>query len=101
MTDAELGKFFRSKLASARPKVEPFILARIDPGCDSYFLDVFEPEPIVVEEDSIDALIAIWRRQGLDSLVRLEPELRKIAKALRAPAAKEDETVSDFVYAMY
>ena len=100
MTDAELGKFFRSKLAGARPQVEPFILAKIDPGCDSYFVEVFEPEPIVVEEDTIDALIAIWRRQGLDSLVRLEPELRKMAKALRAPA-KEDETISDFVYAMY
>lgn len=100
MTDAELGKFFRSKLAGAKPQVEPFVRAKIDPACASYFLDVFEPEPIVVEDDMIDALIAIWREQGLDALVSLEPELRKIAKALRAPA-EESEAVSQFVYAMY
>lgn len=100
MTDAELGKFFRAKLAGARPQVEPFVSAKMDPACASYFLDVFEPEPIVVEDDMIDALIAIWREQGLDALVSLEPELRKIAKALRAPA-EESEAVSQFVYAMY
>lgn len=100
MTDADLGKFFRSKLAGAKPQVEPFVRTTIDPACASYFLDVFEPEPIVVEEDMIGALVAIWREQGLDALVSLEPELRKMAKALRAPA-EESETVSQFVYAMY
>ncbi|MBP0590980.1 hypothetical protein J8I87_14920 [Paraburkholderia sp. LEh10] len=100
MTDADLGKFFRSKLAGARPQVEPFVLAKTDDACSSYFLDVFEPAPIVVEEDMIGALIAIWREQGLDTLASLEPELRKMAKALRAPA-EESEAVSQFVYAMY
>jgi len=100
LTDTELGKFFRSKLAKARPQVEPWVLAKIDPACASYFLDVFEPEPMVIEEDMIGALIAIWREEGLDMLVSLEPELRKMAKALRAPA-QESEAVSQFVYAMY
>lgn len=100
MTDAELGQFFRSKLAGAKPQVEPFVLAKIDPACASYFLDVFEPEPMVVEEDMIDALIAIWREQGLHELVSLEPDLRKLSKALRAPSNERD-AVSQFVYAMY
>jgi hypothetical protein len=100
LTDAELGKFFRTRLAGARPQVEPFVLAKSDCACTSYFLNVFEPEPMVVEEDMIDALIEIWREQGLGSLVSLEPELRRIAKALRAPA-EESEAVSQFVYAMY
>jgi len=100
LTDAELGKFFRAKLAEVRPQVEPFLLAKTDPACASYFLDVFEPEPIVVEEDMIDALIAIWRGQGLAALAVFEPELRQIAKALRA-RTEESEAVSQFVYAMY
>lgn len=64
MTDADLGKFFRSKLACDRQQVEPFVFAKIDPSCESYFLDVFEPEPIIVEEDMIVALMTIWREQG-------------------------------------
>ena len=100
MTDAELGKFFHSKLASAKPQVEAFVRAKTEPAEISYFLDVFEPEPIVVEEDTIDALIAIWRQQGLHELVLLEPDLRRISKALRAPFDERD-AVSQFVYAMY
>ncbi|HTR08964.1 MAG TPA: hypothetical protein VMJ11_20395 [Paraburkholderia sp.] len=100
MTDADLEKFFRSKLACARQRVEPFVLAKTDPACVSYFLDVFEPEPIIVEEDMIDALLAIWREQGLNALALLEPEWRRMAKSLRAPA-DESEIVSQFVYAMY
>ncbi|QCP47944.1 hypothetical protein FAZ95_01360 [Trinickia violacea] len=100
MTDADLGKFFRTKLAPAQRQVAPFMLANTDPACTSYFLHVFEPEPIVAHEDMIGALIEIWRELGLDALVALEPDLRKMAKALRAPA-EESEAVSQFVYAMY
>ncbi|HTH62694.1 MAG TPA: hypothetical protein VL689_21400 [Paraburkholderia sp.] len=100
MTDDDLGKFFRAKLAYAKPQVEPFVRPKTDRSCSSYFLDVFEPEPIVIGEDTIDALLALWRRQGLTSLALLEPELRRIAKALRAPE-DESEVVSQFVYAMY
>ncbi|HLX01871.1 MAG TPA: hypothetical protein VKS80_07110 [Trinickia sp.] len=100
MTDADLEKFFRTKLAPAQRQVAPFVLANTDPACTSYFLHVFEPEPIVAHEDMIGALIEIWRELGLDALVALEPDLRKMAKALRAPA-EESEAVSQFVYAMY
>jgi hypothetical protein len=100
LTDADLKKLFLSKLAPAKTRVAPFLLADTDPTCASYFLDVFEPEPIVTQDDMVDALIAIWRRQGLDALVALEPELRRMAKALRAPMAEHDG-VSSFVYAMY
>ncbi len=100
MTDADLQKWFAARLAPAQPRVAPFVPARPDPECASYFSDVFEPEPIVVQEDMIDALIDIWRRQGLDALVALEPEIRRMARALRAPKA-DAGAVSSFVYAMY
>ena len=100
MTDADLQKLFASKLAPARAHVAPFVSGQADAACTSYFVDVFEPEPIVAQDDLIDALIDIWRRQGLDKLVALEPEIRKMAKALRAPKADSD-AVSNFVYAMY
>ncbi|MEM5368475.1 hypothetical protein V4C53_20880 [Paraburkholderia azotifigens] len=83
-----------------KPLVAPFLLEKTDPAARSYFLDVFEPAPIVVEEDMIDALVAIWRAQGLEDLALCEPELRKIAKALRAPGEQTD-VISQFVYAMY
>ena len=100
MINVDPGKFFRSKLACMKPQVAPFVHADTDSACTSYFLDVFEPEPIVVEEDMIDALVAIWREQGLNALALLEPEWRRMAKALRAPA-QETDIVSQFVYAMY
>ncbi|BCZ84418.1 hypothetical protein [Paraburkholderia terrae] len=100
MTNADSGRLFRSKLAGTKASVAPFLLEKTDPARSSYFLDVFEPEPIVVEEDMIDSLIAIWREQGLEELASIEPELRKIAKALRAPH-EQAEVISQFVYAMY
>ncbi|BCG03585.1 hypothetical protein PPGU19_081530 (plasmid) [Paraburkholderia sp. PGU19] len=100
MTNADSGRLFRSKLVGTKPLVAPFLLEKTDSTCSSYFLDVFEPVPIVVEEDMIDSLIAIWREQGLEELTLIEPELRKIAKALRAPG-EQAEVISQFVYAMY
>ncbi|MBN3752284.1 hypothetical protein G3N95_04985 [Paraburkholderia sp. Tr-20389] len=100
MTNVDPGRLFRSKLAGLKPLVAPFLLEKTDSMCSSYFLDVFEPDPIVVEEDMIDSLVAIWRDQGLEELALFEPELRKIARALRAPA-KESDAISQFVYAMY
>lgn len=100
MTDADLKQFFLSKLAPAKSQVAPFVVANTDPDCDSYFLDVFQPESIVTQDDMVASLIEIWRQLKLDTLVSLEPEIRKIALALRAPEA-ESESVSSFVYAMY
>jgi hypothetical protein len=85
LTDADLKQFFLSKLAPAKPQVSPFVLANAAPGCDSYFLDVFQTESIVIQDDM---------------LVSLEPDIRKMAMALRAPEA-QSEAVSSFVYAMY
>jgi hypothetical protein len=100
LTDADLKQFFLSKLAPAKSQVSPFVLANTDPDCDSYFLDVFQPESIVIQEDMVASLIEIWRQLKLDMLVSLEPDIRKMAMALRAPEA-QSEAVSSFVYAMY
>jgi hypothetical protein len=100
LTDADLKKFFLSKLAPAKPQVLPFVLANTDPRCESYFLDVFQPESIVTQEDMVSSLIEIWQQLGLDTLVSLEPDLRKLAHALRAPE-EQTTAVSSFVYAMY
>lgn len=100
MTDADLRKFFLSQLALAKPQVSPFVLMSADAQRTSYFVDVLEPESIVSQEDMITSLVDIWRQLGLDTLVSLEPELRKIAKALRAPEM-QGEAVPNFVYAMY
>lgn len=100
MTDADLKQFFLSKLAPAKPQVSPFVLANAAPGCDSYFLDVFQTESIVIQDDMVASLIKFWRQLELDMLVSLEPDIRKMAMALRAPEA-QSEAVSSFVYAMY
>jgi hypothetical protein len=100
LTDADLNQFFASKLAPLQPEVQGFIPTQFDAGCESYLQDVFEPEPIVRQDDMITALTEIWKRQGLDSLAALEPEFRRIAEALRA-TDQETQQVSNFIYAMY
>lgn len=100
MTDADLNQFFLAKLAPLQATVYPSISAKTDADRASYFDDVFEPEPIVKQDDMITSLIDIWDGLGLDALVALEPQLRKMATELRAPEV-ENKTVSDFVYAMY
>lgn len=62
--------------------------------------DVFEPEPIVRQDDMMTSLVDICRRQGLESLVALEGDFRRLAKALRA-THEETQQVSNFIYAMY
>ncbi|HTI18558.1 MAG TPA: hypothetical protein VL598_12905 [Trinickia sp.] len=100
MTDAELKKFFLSQLARAKPQVSAFIPTAPDASVASYFVDVIAPEAIVREQDMIASLVDIWRNEGLDKLVALEPQLRKMARALRAPKA-QSESVSGFIYPMY
>jgi hypothetical protein len=100
LTDADLTKFFLSKLARLQPEVSPFVPEKADAKCESYFQDVFEPEPIVSQDDMISSLVGIWDRQGLGALVALEPDLRKMAKELRATDEKSQK-VSNFIYAMY
>ena len=100
MTDAQLQKFFLSKLAPLQASVLPSVSVKTDPACESYFEEVLEPASIVSQDDMVTALIAIWQRLGMQKLVALEPDFRKIAKELRAPEPANQE-VSDFIYAMY
>jgi hypothetical protein len=100
LTDADLNQFFASKLAGLKSEVQGFIPTQYDADCESYLQDVFEPEPIVTQDDMVTSLVDIWRRQGLDSLVALEPDFRRIAEALRA-TDQETQQVSNFIYAMY
>ena len=100
LTDADLTQFFVSKLASLQPEVAPFIPAKADAQCESYFQDVFEPEPIVEQDDMLASLADLWTRQGLDTLASFEPEFRKIAEAFKAIDV-ETQKVSNFIYAMY
>lgn len=100
LTDADLNQLFASKLAELKPEVQGFIPTQFDANCESYLQDVFEPEPIVSQDDMITSLAEIWKRQGLDSLAALEPEFRRIAKELRA-TDQETQQVSNFIYAMY
>jgi hypothetical protein len=100
LTDAELNQFFASKLAGLQSEVRGFIPTQPDSKCESYLQDVFEPEPIVRQDDMLNSLVDIWRRQGLDSLVRLEDDFRRMAEALRA-TDEETQQVSNFIYAMY
>jgi hypothetical protein len=100
LTDADLKQFFLSKLAPHREAVLPFIAVKADPACESYYQDVFEPEPVVSQADMIDALTGIWKRAGLDGLAALEGDFRALAEALRATDTR-GQKVSDFVYAMY
>ena len=102
MTDADLRKFFTSKLAPQREAVLPFIAVGADAACESYYEEVFEPEAIVSQPDMIAALVAIWAGQGLDSLAALEGDWRALASGLRiGDGAARGEKVSEFVYAMY
>jgi len=100
LTDADLIRFFRSRLAHLRPSVIRYVPAKIDPNRESYFEEVLEPAPIVSQEDIITSLMENWRRLGLQGLVELEPDIRRMAKELRAPDT-EDQKISDFIYAMY
>jgi hypothetical protein len=100
LTDTDLQKFFRSKLTPLQPTVAPFVAAIIDPNRESYFDEVFEPAPIVSQEDIVTSLMRLWQRRELEALVALEPEIRRMAKELRAPEA-EDQEISSFIYAMY
>lgn len=100
MTDANLQKFFLSKLVPLQAGVLLSVSVTTDPASESYFEEIFEPASIVSQEDTVTALIAIWKRLGMQKLVALEPDFRKIAKELRAPESKNQE-VSDFIYAMY
>ncbi|MDR5817933.1 hypothetical protein QCE62_30410 [Caballeronia sp. LZ033] len=100
LTDADLNQFFAARLAALKPEVEGFIPTAFDADCASYLQDVFEPEPIVSEDDMIASLVDIWRRQGLDSLAALEPEWRSMAAELRA-TDEATQQVSNFIYAMY
>jgi len=100
LTDANLQKFFRSKLAPLQPTVVQSVAKRIDLDCESYFEEVFEPASIVAQEDMITSLIAIWQRLEMKKLVALESDIRKMAKKLKATESA-DQQVSDFIYAMY
>jgi hypothetical protein len=100
LTDADLKKFFVLKLAPAQPQIFPSVLVDVDKSCESYFEDVFEPEPIVSQEDMVASLVEIWRELGFEMLVSLEPDFRKMARELRAPEV-QSQAVSNFVYAMY
>ncbi|MEA3111338.1 MAG: hypothetical protein QOG58_1137 [Caballeronia sp.] len=48
----------------------------------------------------ITSLVGIWHRLGLEPLAALEPDLRKLAKELRATDV-QTQKVSNFIYAMY
>ncbi len=100
MTDATLKKFFQSKLAPLQETVLTTLSIGIDPNCESYFEDVFEPAAIVSQVELSTSLIAIWHRIGMEKLVSLEPEFRRMAKDLRA-AESTDQKISDFIYMMY
>ena len=100
MTEAELQKFFRARLAPLQPAVAPFVSENIDPNCESYFDEVIEPAPIVSQEDIITSLIKLWQQLGMQGLVALEPDIRRMAKELRAQDS-EDQEISNFIYAMY
>lgn len=100
MTDADLKKLFLSKFAPLQPTVLPSISVNLDPDCETYFEEVFEPASIVTQQEMITSLVGIWQRLGMQKLVALEPDIRKMAKELRAPESAGQE-VSDFIYAMY
>lgn len=100
MTDANLRKFFHSKLMMLQAAVRPTVFKNIDQNCESYFEQVFEPASIVSQEELIDSLVAIWRRLEMHGLVALESDFRKMAKELRVPEST-DHKISDFIYAMY
>jgi len=100
LTDATLKKFFLSKLAPLQGTVLTTLSIGIDPNCESYFEEVFEPAAIVSHVDLTTSLVAIWRRLGMGKLVSLEPDFRKMAKDLRA-AESTDQKISDFIYMMY
>jgi hypothetical protein len=100
LTDADLNQFFSSELAGLKSQVEGFIPTQYDASCESYLQDVFEPEPIVSQDDMIASLADIWKRQGLDALAALESEFRRIAEDLRA-TDQQTQQLSNFIYAMY
>ena len=100
MTDAELQKVFRSKFAPLRPEIAPGVCVAVDPNRGSYFDEVFEPAAIVPLKDIVPSLIGLWQHAGMQALVALEPELRRMAKELRAPDS-QDQEISNFIYAMY
>jgi len=100
LTDDSLQKLFQSKFAPLQTIVLPSVSINIETDSESYFEEVYEPASIVSQEDMITSLMAIWKRNGMEKLVALEPDLRKIAKQLRAPESAEQQ-ISDFIYAMY
>ncbi len=100
MTDADLQKVFRSRFAPLQPKIAPEVSAAVDPTCESYFDEVFAPTPIVPLKDIAPSLIGLWQQSGMQALVALEPDIRRMAKELRAPDS-QDREISNFIYAMY
>ncbi len=59
MTDADLNQFFASRLAGLKSEVSDFIPTRFDANCESYLQDVFEPEPIVSQDDMLTSMVDI------------------------------------------
>lgn len=100
MTDADLQKIFKSKFAPLKQHIAPAVCTVIDSGCASYFDEVLQSAPIVPMEEVVSSLVGHWQKEGLEELVALEREVRRMAADLRAPDAQEQE-LSDFIYAMY
>jgi hypothetical protein len=100
LTDADLQKLFRAKFAPLQPGIAPGVAVSIDRNCASYFDDAIASAPIVPLLDVVPSVIEHWRQSGLQELVALEPELRRMEKGLRVPDS-QDQAVPDFIYAMY
>lgn len=100
MTDADLQKIFRSKFAPLQPKIALGVSTAFDSNRESYFDEVIEPAPIVPLKDIVSSLIGLWQQSGMQVLVALEPDIRRMAKELRAPDS-QDQEISNFIYAMY
>ena len=100
MTDTELLKIFKLKFAPLQAIVAGTVVLKTDADAQSYFEDVYEPEPIVPQEETLASLLALWGRHDFKELLALEPELGKISRELRMQNVS-DQKVSDFLYAMY
>lgn len=60
----------------------------------------FEAASVVSSDAFVDALLTMWRDQGLDPLTAIVPALRELARDL-APGQEQDDEVSPHMYVMF
>ena len=105
--DAKLRRFFRDRIVPAAERLRErgagFLTEGPDPGAESWWVEVSEEEPVLIDfeaDEAAEILHARWMSEGYPELAALAAPLLELAEALRTTQEESGE-VSPYVYVMY